>query len=303
MNQGIFARRGRGLALWCPRPDWIEPMRTSPAEPRPLTADWVWEPRLDGVRCLAWTSEGGIALRDAGGGALDGRYPGLVALLAEACRGESILDGIITNQGLELFDCLFYEGATLTSLPLLDRRAVLRDAVIYGDGVHLVPYGTAAAGSTGHDGVLRAGAGIVAKRSNGRYVGGRSGDWLAFDCANAQEFVIGGYSESSDCGAALALLIGYYEEGRLRYAGRVSAAYDPSSLTAMAPTLARLRRRTSPFGGAVPGGGQIQWVSPALVAQIGFSEWTPAGLPRQPRFIGLRHDREPDEVRRTAARG
>lgn len=299
MNLGVSARRGRGLALWCPRPAWVEPMRASPSEPRALGGDWVCEPRLEGLRCLAWTSEGGVALKDAGGRGLDGRFPGLVAFLADACRGDAILDGVITNQGLELFDCLFYEGVTLTSLPLLDRRAVLRDAVLFGDGVHLVPFRAAA---PGRDTLMPAGAGIVAKRANGRYVGGRSSDWLAFDCANAQEFVIGGYAESSECGAALALLIGYYEEGRLRYAGRVSAAYDPSSLTAMAPTLARLRRRTSPFGGAVPGGGHIQWVSPALVAQIGFTEWTPAGLPRQPRFISLRHDCEPDEVCR-ALRG
>jgi bifunctional non-homologous end joining protein LigD len=302
MNLGVTSRRGRGLALWCPRPAWVEPMRASPSEPRPLTGDWVSEPRLEGLRCLAWTSEGGVALKDASARTLDGRYPGLVAFLADACRGEAILDGVITNQGLELFDCLFYEGVTLTSLPLLDRRAVLRDAVLFGDGVHLVPFQPTTVGPAGRDAVLPAGAGVVAKRAHGRYVGGRSSDWLAFDCANAQEFVIGGYSESSECGAALALLIGYYEEGRLRYAGRVSAAYDPSSLTAMAPTLARLRRRTSPFGGAVPGGGHIQWVSPALVAQIGFTEWTPAGLPKQPRFINLRHDREPDEVCR-ALRG
>ena len=278
-------------------------MRASPAEPRPLGGDWVWEPRLEGLRCLAWTSNGGVMLKDAGRRSLDGRYPGLVALLAEAARGDAILDGMITAQGLELFDCLFYEGATLTSLPLVDRRAVLRDAVLFGDGLHLVPYRLAAPGAAGRDGGVPSGAGIIAKRAAGRYVGGRSGDWLAFDCANAQEFVIGGYSEAPESAAALALLIGYYEDGRLRYAGRVSAAYDPSSLTAMAPTLARLRRRTSPFGGAVPGGGHIQWVSPALVAQIGFSEWTPAGLPKQPRFISLRHDREPDEVRRAAVRG
>jgi ATP-dependent DNA ligase len=302
MNQGNFSRRARGFALWSRRPDWIEPMRASASDPRPLGGDWILEPRLEGDRCLAWTFDAGVELRDGERQALNVRYPGLAARLGAACRGEAILDGMITNQGLELFDCLFYEGASLTSLPLLDRRAVLRDAVLFGDGVHLVPHRLATPAG-GRDAGLLSSDGIVAKRALGRYVGGRSNDWLAFDCANAQEFVIGGYAESGEGGAALALLIGYYEDGRLRYAGRVSAAYDPCSLTAMTPTLARLRRRTSPFGGAVPGGGHIQWVSPALVAQIGFADWTPAGLPRQPRFIALRHDREPDEVRRAAARG
>lgn len=278
-------------------------MRASASDPRPLGGDWLLEPRLEGERCLAWTSDAGVVLRDGERRALNLRHPGLAARLGEACRGEAILDGMVTSRGLELFDCLFYEGASLTSLPLLDRRAVLRDAVLFGHGVHLVPHRLAAPSGGARDSAVQSGAGLVAKRALGRYIGGRSSDWLAFDCANAQEFVIGGYAESGESGAALALLIGYYEDGRLRYAGRVSAAYDPCSLTAMAPTLARLRRRTSPFGGAVPGGGHIQWVSPALVAQIGFADWTPAGLPRQPRFISLRHDREPDEVRRTAARG
>ena len=277
-------------------------MRASASDPRPLGGDWILEPRLEGDRCLAWTFDACVELRDGERQPLNLRYPGLAARLGAACRGEAILDGMITNQGLELFDCLFYEGASLTSLPLLDRRAVLRDAVLFGDGIHLVPHRLATPAG-GRDAGLLSSDGIVAKRALGRYVGGRSNDWLAFDCANAQEFVIGGYAESGEGGAALALLIGYYEDGRLRYAGRVSAAYDPCSLTAMTPTLARLRRRTSPFGGAVPGGGHIQWVSPALVAQIGFADWTPAGLPRQPRFIALRHDREPDEVRRAAARG
>jgi bifunctional non-homologous end joining protein LigD len=302
MIQGNYPRRARGLALWSRRPDWIEPMQASPADPRPLGGDWILEPRLEGERCLAWTSDAGVELRASDRRSLTARHAGLAARLAEATRGEAILDGMLTNQGLELFDCLFFEGASLVSLPLLDRRAVLRDTVRFGEGVHLVPHRLAASAGV-RDGGIAAGAGIVAKRALGRYVAGRSNDWLAFDCANAQEFVIGGYAESGEGGAALALLIGYYEEGRLRYAGRVSAAYDPGSLTAMAPTLARLRRRTSPFGGAVPGGGHIQWVSPALVAQIGFADWTPAGLPRQPRFISLRHDREPDEVRRAAARG
>ena len=277
-------------------------MRATATDPRPLGGDWILEPRLEGLRCLVWISDGSVELRDRDRRSLDARYPGLAVLVAEAARGEAILDGMITSQGLEVFDCLFYEGASLTALPLADRRAVLRDAVQFSDGVHLVPFRFAVPGGVGRDGGIPSGAGIVAKRAAGRYVGGRTTDWLAFDCAHAQEFVIGGYAESGEGGAALALLIGYYEDGRLRYAGRVSAAYDPSSLTAMAPTLARLRRRTSPFGGAVPEGGQIQWVSPALVAQVGFADWTPAGLPRQPRFISLRHDREPDEVRRAALR-
>ncbi|HEX6643634.1 MAG TPA: hypothetical protein VF037_03095 [Gemmatimonadales bacterium] len=296
MTHAIHPRRAQGLALWGARPSWVEPMRASPVPPRTLPQDWIVEPRLEGRRCLAWTSGGGVTLRDPAGNPLDGRYPGVVSCLSAAARGEAIFDGVLTSRGLELFDCVFYEGAALQSLPLLDRRSVLRDAI--GDtegGVRLVPFRAVGAAA---DVAPRSGPGVVAKRAGSRYAPGLSPEWLAFDCAHSQEFVIGGYSEGAAPGAALSLLIGYYQEGRLRYAGRVSGAYDPSSLTAMVPTLARLRRRTSPFGGAVPSSGEIRWVSPALVAQVGFAHWTPAGLPRSPRFICLRHDREPDEVRR-----
>ena len=278
-------------------------MRPTPSEPRILPGDWLWEPRLEGERCLAWTSEGRAQLKDVRGASLDGRFPGVASALADLGRGDAILDGVITDHGFELFDCIYYEGAALASLPLIERRAVLRDAVFYGNGVHLVPFQTTTPAEGQSRGSVPRRAGMVAKRAGGGYAAGRRGDWLSFACALAQEFVVGGYSHAPDQRGVTALLIGYYAEGRLRYAGRVSAAADPSAFTALVPTLARLRRRTSPFGGAVPGGGQIQWVSPALVAQVGFSDWTPAGLPKEPRFMGLRHDREPDEVRRMALRG
>jgi bifunctional non-homologous end joining protein LigD len=216
-------------------------------------------------------------------------------------RGDVILDGVAGRSALYLFDCLWYEGASVAQLPLLERKSVLRDVVWFDDRVRFTPFRTQGAEAAYRDATAGGASGVVAKRIASRYVAGRSEEWLAFDCPQAQEFVIGGYAEVSGTESP-ALLIGYYDEGRLRYAGRVGTAYDPAALAAVLPTLARLRRRTSPFGGAVPNGGDIRWVSPALVAQIGFADWTPAGLPRRPRFIGLRHDREPDEVRRAAGR-
>ena len=297
------AGRGRQrFALWRGKPGWVGPMLPSPAEGPVSGADWAWEPELAGMRCLVWTGAGGTSIRDAGGRALDDRHPELHDLLGMAVRGDAILDGVITPDALYLFDCLHYEGATLLPLPLAERKAVLRDAVWYCERVRFTPF-TVAPGAAAGSGSPDAGEpGAVAKRLGSSYASGRSLEWLTVGSAQAQEFVIGGYTEVPGPPGGLGLLIGYYEDGRLRYAGRVSAARDQASFAAVLPTLARLRRRTSPFGGAVPGGGSIQWVSPALVAQVGFTEWTPAGMPRRPRFIGLRHDREPDEVRRAAAR-
>ncbi len=290
------------FALWRGKPAWIEPMLPSRAEAGVSGADWVWEPELAGTRCLVWTGECGSTIRDARGRQLGATHPELVTLLDVAVRGDAILDGVITPDALCLFDCLHYEGASLLPLPLAERKAVLRDAVWYCERIRFTPYRTSP--DAGRTAGLPADtpSGAIAKRIGSPYSGGRSLDWLTVGSAQAAEFVIGGYTEVPGTPRALGLLIGYYENGRLRYAGRVSSACDPASLTAVLPTLARLRRRTSPFGGAVPGSPAIQWVSPALVAQVGFSEWTPAGMPRRPRFIRLRHDREPDEVRRTISR-
>jgi bifunctional non-homologous end joining protein LigD len=296
---------GRGrerFALWRGKPEWVDPMLPSRADPRALGAEWAWEPDLSGTRCLVWTDGGRALLRDAVGRSLGASHPELVHLLNVAVRGDTILDGVITGEALYLFDCLHYEGASLLPLPLRERKAVLRDAVWFCDRIRCTPFRSAPDALSGTDAMGATVAGTVAKRLGSSYASGPSADWLSVGSAQAQEFVIGGYTETQGAAGSVGLLIGYYEDGRLRYAGRVSSACDPTSFAAVLPTLARLRRRTSPFGGAVPGGAAIQWVSPALVAQVGFSEWTPGGMPRLPRFIGLRHDREPDEVRRAAAR-
>ena len=293
MDGSVWRARERGFALWRGKPEWVEPMLPMPGERARPGDDWAWEPMVPGVRCLIWTSGRSVRLFGRGRRSLDPQYGELRSILGVGVRGDAILDGVIADGSLHLFDCLYYEGASLTPLPLRERKAVLRDAVWFCERVRPVPSSAIAPVEVG----CPAG-GAVAKRLSSPYSAGRSSDWLAFTSALSHEFVIGGYSRGGDA-RDLSILIGYYHDGRLRYAGRVGAACDPSSLAALLPTLSRLRRRTSPFGGAVPAAESIEWVSPALVAQVGFNEWTPAGRPRAPRFIGLRHDREPDEVKRT----
>ena len=292
MDGSVWRARDRGFALWRGKPEWIEPMLPVAGE-HPLPGDdWLWEPKLAGVRCLVWTTGRSVRLLGRGRRPLDPQYSELRHILGVGVRGDTILDGVIADGSLHLFDCLYYEGASLTPLPLRERKAVLRDAVWFCERVRPVPSSMNAPVEVG----CPAG-GTIAKRLSSPYTPGHAADWLAFASALSHEFVIGGYTHG-DAATGLAILIGYYHDGRLRYAGRVAAACDPGSLAALRPTLSRLRRRTSPFGGAVPAADGIEWVSPALVAQVGFADWTPAGRPRQPRFIGLRHDCEPDDVKR-----
>ena len=200
---------------------------------------------------------------------------------------------------LYLFDCLYYEGVDLTNLPLVDRKKVLRDVVWYDDPIHFTPHRTTGSAAMYRDACARGAEGIIAKRADSRYVGARSGDWLKIKCVLQQEFVIGGYTAPQGSREHLgALLVGYYEAERCATPARSAPATTRATLRQLHRKLAPLARRTSPFApGPVPAG-EVRWVTPKLVAQIGFGEWTTAGLLRHPRYLGLRDDKAAKEVRR-----
>jgi DNA ligase D-like protein (predicted ligase) len=296
----------------------------------PAGGGWIYEPKLDGVRVLAYVTGGSVRLFSRNRKPVEGGYPELVEALSLAVRGDAVLDGEIvapdpatglssfarlqqrmhlrdlqraTRTGvsveLYLFDCLFYEGIDLTGLPLLDRKKVLRDVVWYDGAIRFTPYRTTGSAAMYREACAKGAEGIIAKRAESRYVSGRSADWLKIKCVQQQEFVIGGYTGPQGSREHLgALLVGYYDGGMLRYAGKVGTGYDRHTLELLFRKLVPLHRRTSPFGpGPVPAGA-VQWVTPRLVAQIGFGEWTEAGLLRHPRFLGLREDKSAREVRR-----
>jgi ATP-dependent DNA ligase len=139
--------------------------------------------------------------------------------------------------------------------------------------------------------------GLIAKRAQAPYASGRSRDWLKLKCVWEQEFVIGGYTDPAgsrtDFGA---LLVGYNDEGGLRYAGKVGTGYTAATLRALGARLRDLETTESPFIDARPIPRGTHWTRPDLVAQIGFAEWTNDGRLRQPRFLGLRDDKRPAEV-------
>jgi bifunctional non-homologous end joining protein LigD len=296
----------------------------------PTEGKWVYEPKLDGVRALIYVSGGEVRIYSRNRKLLNDAYPELVDALSSAVRGDAALDGEIVafdpERGitsfsrlqqrmqlrdpvrarrsqvavhLYLFDCLYYDGVDLTGLPLLDRKAVLRDVVWYDDPIRFTPYKT-----SGGVAMLRAACeqgaeGIIAKRATSRYVSTRSTDWLKLKCVRRQEFVIGGYTAPQGSRERLgALLVGYYDGSALRYAGKVGTGYDRGTLEDLHRRLVPLHRPTSPFPeGPTPASG-IQWVDPKLVGEVGFSEWTSAGLLRHPRFLGLRSDKPARQVRR-----
>jgi ATP-dependent DNA ligase len=139
--------------------------------------------------------------------------------------------------------------------------------------------------------------GLIAKRADAPYVAGRSKDWLKLKCVWEQEFVIGGYTDPggsrTDFGA---LLVGYYEQGSLRYAGKVGTGYTRALLHDLGARLRKLETAEPAFVDVRPIPRGAHWTQPLLVAQIGFAEWTSDARLRQPRFLGLRDDKSASEV-------
>jgi bifunctional non-homologous end joining protein LigD len=296
----------------------------------PHDSDWVFEPKLDGIRALVYALGGSVKLYSRNHKPLDNAYPELVEGLARAVRGDVVLDGeivaidpkrrlssfallqqrsqlrdaaLVRQSGVAvkiyLFDCLCSEGTDITGLPLIERKNVLRDMVRYDNVIVFTPFRTRGAAAMLRQACARGAEGIVAKRAASEYVSARSADWLKIKCVNQQEFVIGGYTPPQGAREHLgALLVGFYEGDKLRYAGKVGTGYDRATLEMLDRRLTPIRRARPPFAPGPLPSGAVTWVAPRLVAEVGFSEWTTAGLLRHPRFLGLREDKAASEVRK-----
>jgi bifunctional non-homologous end joining protein LigD len=293
-------------------PDRVEPMLATLSDERDLGEEWVLERKLDGVRCLAFVSGGSVALRSRN--ELPLAFPGVAEALAPL--GEAIVDGEVVamdaggeplgfqalqrhgSAALWAFDLLWLAGEDLRPRPLRERHAALVDAVRPGPALQ-VSAPVAGPSRPAYERACAAGwEGLIAKRADGPYRGGRSRDWLKLKCVLEQEVVVGGFTEPRGSRTGLgALLIGYHEDGRLRYAGKVGTGFDAATLDTLRARLDALEVPEPPFGEPVkPRPPGTHWVAPELVAQVGFAEWTAAGRMRQPRFLGLREDKAPADI-------
>jgi bifunctional non-homologous end joining protein LigD len=198
-----------------------------------------------------------------------------------------------------VFDLLWFEGTDIRALPLRARKRLLRDALSTGGPLRLSTHRNGE-GEALFDHACRQGwEGVIAKRADSPYRETRSRDWLKFKCEAGQELVIGGFTAPRGSRTELgALLLGYYDaDGHLRYAGKVGTGFDRETLADLGGRLRALRRDTSPFDRAEAiRESAITWVTPELVAQVAFTEWTTAGRLRHPRYLGLREDKAAEQV-------
>jgi DNA ligase D-like protein (predicted ligase) len=281
--------------------------------------DWIYERKLDGVRCLAHRYDGGaVQLLSRTDRSMNGDYPELVQALAEERCRDFVVDGELVafdsrgvtsfqrlqRRGRErvaiylyLFDVLRLDGSDVRDLPLRRRKGELRRALSFHGPVRYTPHRNEQGEEMFQEACRKGLEGIIAKRAGSPYRATRSSDWRKLKCHAEQELVIGGYTtpqgSRTDFGA---LLVGYWEEGRLRYAGKVGTGFDHQLLHDLGKRLRELQRDDSPFADVHPVPRGAHWVEPELVGQIGFTEWTRDGRLRHPRFLGLRDDKPARDV-------
>jgi bifunctional non-homologous end joining protein LigD len=279
---------------------------------------WIYERKLDGIRCVAIRSGARVRMLSRNDLSLNGRFPELAASLDANASSRFAVDGEVvafegsqtsfarlTQRGerhvtvfLYVFDLLWLDGYDVRGLPLRERKRLLRDAMKFEDPVRLTQYRNEHGVEMFEEACRKGWEGVIAKRADSPYTDKRSRDWLKFKCEAGQELVIGGFTEPKGSRVEFgALLLGHFRDGKLQYAGKVGTGFDRALLESLGAQLRSLAVDESPFEdpGSIRERG-VTWVRPRLVAQIGFTEWTRDGRLRHPRFLGLRDDKPAADV-------
>lgn len=293
---------------------------------------WTFEPKMDGIRAIARIHEGEVKLLSRRGLDLTAAYPSLSRELAFYAGREILLDGEIValdeagrpsfqtlqkRSGLRsaadvkraentlpiiyyVFDIVYLDGSNLEEVELIDRKKLLRQLIVPTKRVRLIEHfekeGVAAFEACVAHGL----EGVVAKRLDSSYESGkRSRNWLKVKATTSAEFVIAGYTRGSGARAATfgALLLGYYENDLLKYAGSVGTGFNERLLEQLLEEMEARRTNRSPFSGKIPvPKDSVRWLTPELVAEVKFAEWTRDKILRSPVFLHLREDIKPEQV-------
>ena len=311
-------------------PGDLRPMFATASDALPTGAGWAYEMKWDGVRAIAVVDGERVRLTSRNGNDVTVAYPEIQALgaaldLPAVLDGEIVAvddDGRASFQRLQarmhlrdrgaiaevarevpvaymVFDLLWLDGHLVTDAEYSQRRGLLEGLELRGTSWQTPP-----ASDDGDEAFAISAQlgfeGVVAKRIDSRYEPGRrSAAWRKVKHQRRQEFVVGGWQtgEGSRAGRIGSLLIGYYDDGVLRYAGKVGTGFTEAELDRLAALLGPLATDASPYADrGLPR--DAHFVAPTLVAEVRFTEWTEGGRVRQPAYLGLRDDKTPADVRR-----
>jgi DNA ligase D-like protein (predicted ligase) len=311
---------------------FIEPMLLSKTEQLPDGASWFYEIKFDGYRCLAIKSGGKVRLYSRNGNDFTDRYVSITKAFS-ALPDETAVDGelvalghdgkpsfnILQNYGsagapllFYVFDLLFLSGRIVMEEPFTKRRELLEKHVLsrLDEPIRYSPELKASLGDLIQSVKAQGFEGLIAKRRDSKYEpGARSGAWQKMRVNQGQEFVIGGYTPAPKNFDAL--VIGYYEKGKLMYAARTRNGFTPASRVELFKKIKPLETKDCPFanlpeakGGRWGAGltsvkmAECRWLKAVLIGQFEFVEWTADNHLRHSRYMALRDDKKAQDVRR-----
>ena len=303
-----------------PRPRFRKVQLATLKDAPPEGETWQHEAKLDGYRCVIALGKGGVRLYSRNGKDWSDRFAVLSEPAAALDCDSVLIDGeVIAGRGggdfstlqkalktgdaltCYVFDCMVLDGEDLTEKPLSERRKAL-EKLFKGlpprGPLRLSPIieeeGAAALAAMCDAG----GEGIISKRRDAPYRGGRSMAWIKSKCIRRAEFVIAGWSPSDKPGRPFAsLVLGSYERGKLVYRGRVGTGFDEDDFEELKTALSSLGRKSAPFDGELPSEVKdANWVTPNLVVEAEYTEFTSEGRIRHGVYQGLREDKEAKDV-------
>lgn len=309
------------------QPAWVNPMLAKLTHDEFSDKDWIFEQKLDGVRCLVFKRRNEVQLMSRNKNSLNSTYPELVEALRDQLKTNYILDGEVvafrgkvtsfselqkrmnlknseeieghdTSVFYYAFDLIHIENLDLSQLPLLERKRMLKEHIPFQDQIRYTSHREAEGLKFLEEACRDKWEGLIAKKADSVYTFGRSANWLKFKCTNQQEFVIGGYTEPAGGRVGFgSLLLGYYDGEQLLYAGKVGTGFTDIVLKELYRKMHNIEVETPYFSNPKEvKSGKVHWIRPQLVAQVSFTEWTSGNRLRHPSFLGLRHDKEPTEV-------
>ena len=309
------------------QPEWMSPMLAKLTHDVFSDEEWIFERKLDGERCLVFKNGSEVNIMSRNKKNLNDTYPEIVSALKKQRTGNFIADGeMVAFEGkitsfselqkrmhlqnkdeiknsktkvyFYFFDLMFLKDQDLTKLPLIERKKILDKIISFKDPLRFTAHRNESGEKFYEEACKKKWEGLIAKKADSHYVHSRSSHWLKFKCENQQEFVIGGYTDPQGERKGFgALLLGFYEDGKLQYAGKVGTGYTDKMLEDLHSKMSKIETDEPEFeeNKDLPAK-NVHWLKPKMVGEVAFTEWTKTNKLRHPRYLGLRRDKKAKDV-------
>jgi DNA ligase D-like protein (predicted ligase) len=307
-------------------PIFIKPMLATLTNNYFSDKNWIYERKFDGVRCLLFKNKNISFLKSRNNHLISDTYPEILTALKKVPAQQVILDSelvtfdkkITSFEKLQprigvikpskalmkkvkvyvyIFDIVYLDGYDLTKLPLIKRKNILKHVLSFKDPLRYVIHKNTQGLPFFKVACKKGWEGLIAKNRESTYVHVRSKNWLKFKCIEEQEMVVGGYTDPQGSRIGFgSLLLGFYKDGKLMYAGKVGTGFNDHFLETFSARLEKIGTKKNPFSNKKEVARDEHFVKPIYVAEIGFEEWTKDNKLRQPRFLGIRDDKNAQDV-------